>query len=155
MQALMRENYAAGIYNIELLNQEILDTLAERGKRNNTYVCILSDHGEMLGDFWDLSPIYEPLGKNSPWQASIGVPMACMGPGIPAGRVVDDPVATIDVAATAMDLQGARIPIDLDSVSMKSLLLGGEVGDHPILSTLNVTAEAVPHTFSTILKRLE
>jgi len=82
IQQVVRSNYAAGIENIESLNQGIIAELQKRGRWNNTYLCILSDHGEMLGDYWDHSPIFEPFGKSCPWQPAVSVPMACMGPGV-------------------------------------------------------------------------
>jgi len=149
VQQLMRSNYAALIENIEGLNQQILDTIEARGELNNTVVCMLSDHGEMLGDFWDISTLYEPLQKSAPWQASIAVPMACMGPGIQKGRVIEDPVSTMDLASTVLELQGTSVPRHFDSVSLRDTLAGGELESRPVVSGM----EVVNHMFSTAIQK--
>jgi len=150
-QQLVRENYALLIENIDQLNQDILDAIAKRGDLHKTYVCMFSDHGEMLGDFWDRSPIFEPFQKSSPYQASVSVPLVCIGPGVPAGRVVEDPVSTLDLASTVLELTGATVPPFFDSASMKDLLLGGEHDNRPTVSTLDYGL----HRFSTAQRRLE
>ena len=58
---------------IEVLMGLYLNYLNLSGELKNTIVCILSDHGEMLGDL-------EMWGKTLPYQGSIGVPFGCMGP---------------------------------------------------------------------------
>lgn len=151
LQQLIRENYALLIENIDGLNQDVLRTIEKRGDMNNTVICILSDHGEMLGDFWDLSQVYEPLEKTAPWQGSISVPLACMGPGVPAGRLIEDPVSTLDLASTVLELQGADIPRSYDSVSLLDTLQGGELPNKPVVSTLDFGI----YRFSTALQRLE
>jgi len=150
-QQLMRGHYATLIEHIEGLNDEILRTMEARGDLNNSYVCVLSDHGEMLGDFWDESPFYEPLQKNAPWQASIGVPMACMGPGITAGRVVEEPVAIVDLASTVLEWQGVEVPSTFEAVSLKGVMEGDAPDDRPVLSGLQYT----DHIFSTSQRRFE
>jgi len=64
---------------------------------------------------------------------------------------------TIDLATTVLDLQGARIPLDLDSQSLTGVLHGGQPLDQPVISTLNMTIKRKgriePHIFSTVLKR--
>lgn len=152
VQQLIRSHYASEIENIDALNGRILDTLEAKGVLNHTVVCLLSDHGEALGDHWGTA-LWEPLGKESPYQGSVRVPLACMGPGVVEGRVVETPVATLDLAATALELQGVAVPDDMDARSLRAMLLGAAPEDRPVSSSL--ATESGSHFFSTVLHRLD
>lgn len=78
----------------------ILDALEVRGELDNTCIIFISDHGEWLGDHGLL------LKGPMLYDGLLRVPCLIQGPGIPAGVVVDDPVGTVDVLATARDLCG-------------------------------------------------
>lgn len=149
VQQSIRQNYALLMENIDSLNQDVLNAIAARGDSNRTVVCIFSDHGEMLGDFWDRSKVFEPFQKSSPWQASIAVPLVCAGPGVQAGRVIVDPTTTLDLSSTILDLQGVKVPEELDSKSLKDVLSGAAHPGHPAVSTMNYGM----HRFSTAQKR--
>lgn len=79
----------------------ILNALAAKGELNNTYIIFISDHGEWLGDHGLL------LKGPMLYDGLLRVPCLIQGPGIPGGGVVDDPVSTIDVLATAADMCAA------------------------------------------------
>ena len=86
-----RCNYAAELENLDALFAALLADVDFA----TTLVCILSDHGELLGD-------HGAFGKSKPWQGAIGVPLVCAGAGVAANRTVDDPVTTVDLAATVL-----------------------------------------------------
>jgi arylsulfatase A-like enzyme len=46
------------------------------------------------------------------------------GPGIPAGRLIPDPVSTVDLCSTIVDYAGAAAEGPTDSVSLRPLLEG-------------------------------
>ena len=94
-----RCDYAAEILNIDGLFDRVMQEVRAQGELNKTIVCMTSDHGEMLGDHGDFD-------KSKPWQASVGVPLICAGPGLATGRVVKAPVGTVDLAATFLDYAG-------------------------------------------------
>ncbi len=72
----------------------ILDALSARRLEARTTVAFTSDHGELLGDHGLLfkGPFH--------YDGLLRVPLVLRGPGLPAGRRVDDPVGTIDLAPT-------------------------------------------------------
>lgn len=76
----------------------ILDALEAKGELENTYIIFISDHGEWLGDHGLL------LKGPMLYDGLLRVPCLIQGPGVPAGMVLDDPVGTVDVLATAADL---------------------------------------------------
>ncbi len=78
----------------------MLDALDACGKLDNTFIFFISDHGEWLGDHGLL------LKGPMLYDGLLRVPCLVQGPGIPSGKVIDDPVGTVDVLATAADVCG-------------------------------------------------
>ena len=64
---------------------KILDALERSGQTEDTVICYISDHGELLGDhgLWTKQVMYE---------GSVAVPMILSGSGIPAGHICHTPV---------------------------------------------------------------
>jgi hypothetical protein len=114
-----RCNYAAELENIDKLMASVQLYLKRARELNNTVVCIVGDHGEMLGD-------HHMHGKKLPWQASISVPLVCFGPGIAEGLEYKDPVTTLDLPGTFMDFAGATANEDMTTQSLRPLLTGGK-----------------------------
>ena len=85
---------------------KILDALERSGQTEDTVICYISDHGELLGDhgLWTKQVMYE---------GSVAVPMILSGPGIPAGHICHTPVMLTDIAPTVLDvmnIQALEIP---------------------------------------------
>ena len=84
----------------------ILIALEEASLAGNTVVVYFSDHGDWLGD--------HGLVLKGPmhYEGLLRVPLIARGPGVPAGKVVGDPVSTLDLAPTMFDYAGAepRLP---------------------------------------------
>jgi arylsulfatase A-like enzyme len=80
----------------------LLDELGRRGVLDDTLVIVTADHGEHLGDhllFFHGCSLYRQL---------VQVPLVILGAGgVPAGRVVDEPVSLRDIPATIVDLVGS------------------------------------------------
>jgi arylsulfatase len=114
-----RCNYAAELENIDKLMSEVQLYLEDTNQLNNTIVCIVGDHGEMLGD-------HNMYGKKLPWQASISVPLVCYGPGIEKGIEYNRPVTTLDLAGTFMDFAGTTANGDMTTQSLRPILTGGQ-----------------------------
>jgi arylsulfatase A-like enzyme len=114
----VRRNYSAMVTNIDCWTGIYLDELAKRGELDNTIVIYSSDHGEMLGD-------HNAWGKSVPFHASVCVPLVVAGPGVRTGFVAKSPTSTMDLAATCLELAGAKCPDDMDSKSFLPLLKGG------------------------------
>jgi arylsulfatase A-like enzyme len=97
---------AADVYDdcIAYLDRRLAVLLDELGRRNlldDTMVIVTADHGEHLGDhllFFHGCSLYRQL---------VQVPLVIVDPrGVPAGRVVAEPVSLRDVPATVVDLLG-------------------------------------------------
>ena len=94
----------------------ILKALEENGLAENTIVVYSTDHGDWLGDHGLILKgpmLYEGLLR-----------IGCIfrGPGIPAGRCVDDPISTLDLAPTFLDYTGSAPLLDPHGVSLRDLI---------------------------------
>ncbi len=82
----------------------ILDTLEEQGLAEDTLVIMSTDHGEYLGDH---NMIFKgPLH----YSGLLDVALIARGPGVEAGKVIDDPVGTIDLQPTMLSWAGLAVP---------------------------------------------
>ncbi len=107
-----RAGYYGHISHIDLLINRFLETLAEYDLRENTVICFVSDHGEMLGD-------HHAFRKVLPYEGSARVPLLLSGPGIEKGQVDAEHVVELrDVFPTLLDSVGIEPPIGLDGESV-------------------------------------
>jgi arylsulfatase A-like enzyme len=93
--------------------------LEELGMADNTIVVFMSDHGEMGGDhgLWAKGPYW--------FDAALRVPGVIAAPGrLPAGRVTDALVETIDLAPTLLQMAGVGVPEAVQGRSCLPLLAG-------------------------------
>ena len=78
---------------------DVLDRLAKEGILDQTVVFFMTDHG-----------ISHARGKQFLYDEGIHVPLVVRGPGIAAGKIRDDLVEHIDLAASSLALAGIAIP---------------------------------------------
>jgi arylsulfatase len=106
---------------------EILKTLKELGLEDNTLVMFASDNGPFIS-YGEHAGYATPLreGKLTNFEGGVRVPGIARWPGkVPAGRVCDDIMTTIDLYATFSTLIGAKVPAGKrDTLDLSPLLLG-------------------------------
>ena len=95
----------------------ILDALEASGKAENTYIFFTADHGLAVGE-------HGFIGKQNMYDCSMRVPMLMSGPGLEAGKVVDEPVYLQDIMATSLELAGVEKPEQVDFNSLLPLASG-------------------------------
>lgn len=78
---------------------QVLARLEQEGIADDTIVCFMTDHG-----------ISHARGKQFLYDEGIHVPLVIRGPGIEHGKVREDLVEHIDLAATSLALAGIEIP---------------------------------------------
>ncbi len=100
----------------------ILDTLEAKGELENTIIIFISDHGEWLGDHGLL------LKGPMLYDGLLRVPCVVSGPGITKGKVVDDPICTVDIRSTLADYCGLDAEDD-NGTSWKGLIDGTATRD--------------------------
>lgn len=111
-------NYYGMISLIDHNVGRILIALDELGMRDNTIVIYTTDHGDWLGDHGII------LKGPMMYEGLLRVGCIMRGPGIPGGRVVGDPVSTLDLSATFYDYAGIAANNALHSRSLRPLLEG-------------------------------
>lgn len=99
---------------------ELLAGLAARGRLRHALVVVVADHGESLGEHGELSHgIFV-------YQSTLRVPMILAGPGVPAERVVEEPVSLVDLMPTLLGAVG--LSSQGDGRSLWPVLRGGTLG---------------------------
>ncbi len=107
--------YMAGISYIDTQIGKLLKRLEEKGILDNTIIVLWGDHGYHLGDHTEWC-------KHSNFQQATRIPMIIIGPGIPKGIKIDDPVELLDLFPTIFDLAGVPIPEQAEGKSLIPLL---------------------------------
>ncbi len=95
----------------------ILDSLEAAGTLDNTIIIFISDHGEWLGDHGLL------LKGPMLYDGLLRVPCLMQGPEVPRGRVIDEPIGTVDIRTTLADYCGIDASAD-HGTSWRDLLDG-------------------------------
>ncbi len=90
----------------------------------NTIVIYISDHGDWLGDHGLI------LKGPMHYEGLLRVPMIVKGPGVPVGKVVDQPVSTLDLGPTFLDYGGAEALQTQHGSSLRGLIEGDETRDY-------------------------
>lgn len=95
----------------------MIEALAAAGQLDNTIVIVTSDHGDYLGDHGLL------LKGPAAYEGLLRVGLICRGPGIVRGLKSREPVSTLDITPTLLEMAGISAP-DMHGRSLASLLAG-------------------------------
>lgn len=109
-------NYYGMIALIDHQVGRIRTALRDFGLDQNTLVIYSTDHGDWLGDHGLI--LKGPMA----YEGLLRVGLLFEGPGVPAGKVVADPVSTVDLAATFCDYAGTSLPPEAHSRSLRPLI---------------------------------
>ncbi|CAB4948336.1 unannotated protein [freshwater metagenome] len=114
--------------------RRLVKALERSGAWERTVFVFTSDNGYFLGEH------RKRTGKTRAHEPSLRVPLVASGPGIPRGERRYDPITTVDLTATIVDLADADAPMEPDGASRLQTMLGGDRGwDSPVL-----TESAIP-----------
>lgn len=127
-------NYYGMISLVDHQVGRIMKALSDYGLDQDTIVIFTSDHGEWLGDHGLM------LKGPMPYEGLLRVAMVASGPGIAAGIKVEDPVSTLDLAATFCDYAGASALGPQHGRSLRPLLEGRDATREFALSEWDVAA---------------
>jgi len=97
----------------------LLEGLDQQGLSSRTLVVVMGDHGESLGEHGEMTHgifLYE---------STLRVPLIVAGPGVPAGKVIDEQVRSIDVMPTALEFLNLSPGPEAQGVSLWPLLTQG------------------------------
>ena len=119
----VRAAYYAMIQEIDDYAGQIWNALEETGQLANTIFVYTSDHGESLGEhgLWLKNNLYDVAAR---------VPLVMAGGGLPKGKVVETPVAHVDLIRSFLEWGGAKTSVKLRGHSLVPLM-NGQTGAHP------------------------
>jgi len=115
----MFDGYDTGVHYSDHYVGRLINTLADMGLLEETAVIVSADHGEALGELGvcgDHHTADETVNR---------LPMIIRWPGIEGGRVDEGFRYQIDMAATVLEMLGAKVPDDWDAVSFADGLRSG------------------------------
>ena len=127
---------AQAVQAVDAMIGKLQAAVAASGEGQNTYFIFSSDNGYHMGEH-RLMP-----GKQTPYETDIRVPLIVTGPGVPAGRVVEEIVQNSDLCPTFAELGGATAPPAVDGKSLVPLLHG----ERPEWRTMALIEHHGPHT---------
>jgi N-acetylglucosamine-6-sulfatase len=113
---------AESIYVMDRQVGRLAKELKRTGEWANTVFMFTSDNGYFLGEH------RQRTGKVRAHEPVLRVPFLLTGPGMRSGQERFDPVTTVDVSATILDLADAEPPHTPDGRSLVKVLLGGDQG---------------------------
>lgn len=122
----MQQQYRLRIESLQAIDEmveNIVSTLDTLGDLDNTYIFFTSDNGFHFGEH------RLPMGKNTPYEEDIRVPLLVFGPGIRAGSHIGQVTGNIDLAPAFAELAGASIPGFVDGRSLVPLLLNEPIDE--------------------------
>lgn len=107
---------AATLLAVDEMIVEIVQTLEQAGKLDNTYIIFTSDNGFHMGEHAFSG------GKGLPYIEDVNVPFFIRGPGIEPGATVTQMTANIDLAPTIVDIANGKTADFVDGRSFLPLL---------------------------------
>ena len=113
---------AQAIYVMDQQIRRTIRTLKRTGEWSNTYLVFTSDNGYYLGEHRILH------NKARGHEPSLRVPMIIAGPGARDGTSRYDPITTVDLNRTILDLGRVAPPMTPDGISLLPTLRGGDRG---------------------------
>ena len=122
-------HYFAALRYVSVELQRFLDKLRQRPGFENTMLVIISDHGEGLRSHPHVQNAF--VHGYVVYESQTLVPwiMAEWGSAnlLPSGVVVEQPVRLLDLMPTMLDLLGIKGPANMEGLSVRAALTGGEV----------------------------
>jgi arylsulfatase A-like enzyme len=109
------------LQSVDEMIARLVETLADTGTLDNTYIIFTSDNGFHLGQH------RMEAGKLAPYEEDIRVPFVVRGPGLPAGERRSQITGNVDLAATFAEIGGLEPGKACDGRSLLPLLRGDEL----------------------------
>ena len=103
---------------------KIVDALKKKGIYDNSLICFISDHGDMLGD-------HNHWRKTYAYEGSSAIPFIVKLPANnevtkKTGSVIEEPVEIRDVLPTFLEAANITIPQEMDGLPVQKLMTGKE-----------------------------
>ena len=126
----MQELYAGKILYADHYIGELLQTVRALGLDKNTILIFTSDHGQLM---YSHPADFNTSDHRSLYSSDLHVPLIVVGPGVPAGKRIEDLVSNYDIVPTIMGLDHLPAPAKTDGANLSAVIQG--------------KAEAPPHKY--------
>lgn len=114
-------NYDSEIAYTDAKLGELMAWIEASGHAKDSLVVVTADHGESMTDHGRF------FAHGSLYDHDLHVPMVVWAPGrVPAGRVVTERSAHLDIVPTLLDYAGLKAPTNLKGRSLRALVEGGK-----------------------------
>jgi arylsulfatase A-like enzyme/tetratricopeptide (TPR) repeat protein len=129
--------YLGEVATADAILQSFIDKLTALGETENTWIFVLSDHGEGRGSHGEM--LHGALLYN----ATTRIPFIVVPPsGDGGGTRIDFPTSIVDVFPTALSLASIEVPSGLDGIDLSPWLKPGKASAPP-LQGRNVYVESL------------
>lgn len=129
--------YLACISFVDYELGRLIDALEKSKHADNTIIVLWSDHGYRLGE-------KSTFAKHALWNPATHVPLLFAGPGIPKGKIVDQPAELLSIYPTLLEACGLPSYEKNEGVSLLPLIQGNnEKEDHIAITTFGMNNHAV------------
>ncbi|MBL8616750.1 MAG: sulfatase-like hydrolase/transferase [Deltaproteobacteria bacterium] len=110
--------YLGELAAIDAQLTRLVGALQQAGVYENTWIIVLADHGEGMGDHG------EGTHGLLLYDATTRIPLIVRGPGVKAGHLDTSPVSIVDITPTVLTAAGLPVPADLDGRDLGPQLRG-------------------------------
>jgi arylsulfatase A-like enzyme len=141
-----RAGYYGHMSHIDAQIKRLTETLIAHDLHHNTWICFVSDHGELMGD-------HHMTRKQFPYEGAARVPLLLHGPpgsGLGAGASCNELAELRDVMPTLLDAAGLAVPASVEGRSLLPFARGAEAtprvylhGEHALWCARDKSMEAV------------
>ncbi|MFY0606463.1 MAG: sulfatase [Cyclobacteriaceae bacterium] len=114
----------------------VLDALEKSGHADNTVIVLWSDHGYRLGE-------KGTFAKHALWDPATKAPLLFAAPGLPKGKVIDEPVEMLSIYPTLLELCGLPANKENEGKSLVDLMQGNADDNSVAITTFGMNNHTV------------
>ena len=118
--------YAAMVEGLDASAGSVVAKLEQLGIAERTVVIFFSDNGGLSKDGRITSNLPLRGEKSTAWEGGVRVPLIVNWPGQPKGLTVDEPVTSVDLFPTILDIAGVEPGKEVDGKTLAPFLKGAE-----------------------------
>ena len=121
VEASLNAAYDSGVANVDQLLGQVVQALDDVGKRENTIIVVMGDHGEALGEQGHIGH------SNTLQDAVVRVPLVWSDPAMQKTDIENNAdVSTVDLLPTLLERVGAVVPAGLDGRDISNAWAAGK-----------------------------
>ncbi|AWW32850.1 sulfatase [Echinicola strongylocentroti] len=129
--------YLACVSFVDYEIGRVITALEESQHAQNTVIVLWSDHGYRLGE-------KGTFAKHALWDPATNAPLLFKAPGLPAGKVITEPVEMLDIYPTLLELCGLEKYPRNEGKSLVPLMKGNSKGEENVaITTFGMNNHAV------------